>query len=80
MAVRKAARLPRAAHAVSPALPSAPLALPAALPAPARSHPPAPRSPSLWLLQGLTSMNGGELADSIMTFTEERPPNPAAFR
>ncbi|PSC73099.1 putative serine threonine-kinase abkC [Micractinium conductrix] len=30
--------------------------------------------------KGLTSMNGGELADSIMTFTEERPPNPAAFR
>jgi aarF domain-containing kinase len=30
--------------------------------------------------KGLTSMDGGELADSIMTFTEERPPNPKAFR
>lgn len=25
-------------------------------------------------------MDGGKLADSIMTFTEERPPNPTAFR
>jgi len=25
-------------------------------------------------------MDGGELADSIMTFTEERPANPKAFR
>ena len=30
--------------------------------------------------QGLTSMDGAELADSIMTFTEERPPNPGAFK
>lgn len=31
-------------------------------------------------LQGLTSMDGAELADSIMTFAEQRPPNAAAFR
>lgn len=31
-------------------------------------------------LQGLTSMDGGELADSIMNFTEEQPSNPKAFR
>ncbi|KAI3430417.1 hypothetical protein D9Q98_005012 [Chlorella vulgaris] len=30
--------------------------------------------------KGLTSMNGAELADSIMTFAEEQPPNPLAFR
>ncbi|KAL4448975.1 hypothetical protein ABPG77_007692 [Micractinium sp. CCAP 211/92] len=30
--------------------------------------------------KGLTSMDGAELADSIMTFAEQRPPNAAAFR
>lgn len=30
--------------------------------------------------KGLTSMDGAELADSIMTFAEERPSNPSAFR
>lgn len=38
--------------------------------------------PPIWLhkLQGLTSMDGADLADSILTFTEERPANPKAFR
>ena len=30
--------------------------------------------------KGLTSMNGAELADSIISFSEERPANPIAFR
>lgn len=49
-----------------------------------RVRPPTPAvllpPPPLPLPQGLTSMDGAELADSIMTFAEERPSNPSAFR
>lgn len=30
--------------------------------------------------RGLTAMDGSQLADSIMTFAEELPHNPAAFK